>query len=109
LRWPTTNLSGARFRTTTPFRTIMVRCATGHSSLSTTVGDMNEIAARLEWADAGVRAPRRFISPRVLRLAVERAISDERIKARAREFAAWSQSHDPGVTAARLVERLATA
>jgi UDP:flavonoid glycosyltransferase YjiC (YdhE family) len=33
------------------------------------VGDMNENAARLDWAGAGVRLPRRFVSPRPLRLA----------------------------------------
>ena len=35
---------------------------------------MNENAARLDWAGAGVRVPRRFVTPRVLRLAVERAL-----------------------------------
>ena len=40
------------------------------------VGDMNENAARLDWAGAGVRVPRRFVSPRVLRLAVERALEE---------------------------------
>jgi MGT family glycosyltransferase len=97
----------------------VVICHAGHGTLARAlsngcavvatpaVGDMNENAARLEWAGAGVRVPRRFISPRPLRLAVERALGEERIKARAREFAGWTQSHDPGATAARLVERLA--
>jgi MGT family glycosyltransferase len=97
----------------------VVICHAGHGTLvralsngcavvaTPAIGDMNENAARLEWAGAGVRVPRRFTSPRVLRLAVERALGDERIKARACEFAAWSESHDPGITAARLVERLA--
>ena len=40
------------------------------------VGDMNENAARLDWAGAGVRVPRRFVTPRVLRLAVERALGE---------------------------------
>ena len=40
------------------------------------VGDMNENAARLDWAGAGVRVPRRFVTPRVLRLAVERALDE---------------------------------
>ena len=35
---------------------------------------MNENAARLDWAGAGVRVPRRFLGPRTLRLAVERAL-----------------------------------
>ncbi len=50
------------------------------------VGDMNENAARLDWAGAGVRVPRRFVTPRVLRLAVERALDDASIRARAREL-----------------------
>jgi UDP:flavonoid glycosyltransferase YjiC (YdhE family) len=69
-------------------------------------GDMNENAARLDWAGAGVRLPRRFIAPRPLRLAVQRALGDPTIRARARELAAWSATHDPADTAAALVERL---
>ncbi len=46
-------------------------------------GDMNENAARVDWAGAGVRVPRRFISPRPLRLAVERALGEPSIRARA--------------------------
>jgi UDP:flavonoid glycosyltransferase YjiC (YdhE family) len=72
------------------------------------VGDMNENAARLDWAGAGVRLPRRFVNPRTLRLAVERAIGEPSIRARARELASWSDAHDPGEAAAVLVERLAT-
>jgi len=71
------------------------------------IGDMNENAARVDWAGAGVRVPRRFATPRVLRLAVERALADESIRARARELAAWSEAHDAGTEAARLVEALA--
>jgi UDP:flavonoid glycosyltransferase YjiC (YdhE family) len=71
------------------------------------VGDMNENAARLDWAGAGVRVPRRFARPRALRLAVERALGEPSIRARARELAAWSRSHDAGSAAAVLLERLA--
>jgi UDP:flavonoid glycosyltransferase YjiC (YdhE family) len=71
------------------------------------VGDMNENAARLDWFGAGVRLPRRFVSPRPLRLAVERALSEPSIRARAGELAAWATAHDPADTAAALVERLA--
>jgi UDP:flavonoid glycosyltransferase YjiC (YdhE family) len=42
----------------------------------------------------------------VLRLAVERALEEPSIRARARELAAWEQSHDAGEIAARLVEGL---
>src|SRR5438128_4452156 len=48
------------------------------------VGDMNENAARLDWAGAGVRVPRRFSKARVLRLAVDRALGATRIRAPAR-------------------------
>ncbi len=68
---------------------------------------MNENAARLDWAGAGVRVPRRFVSPRVLRLAVERALGEPSIRARARELAGWADGHDSGEVAARLVEGLA--
>jgi UDP:flavonoid glycosyltransferase YjiC (YdhE family) len=103
---------------TMPYCDVVV-CHAGHGTLvralasgcavvaSPAIGDMNENAARLDWAGAGVRVPRRFTSPRVIRLAVERAVGDEPIKARAREFARWSETHDAGATAARLVERLA--
>jgi UDP:flavonoid glycosyltransferase YjiC (YdhE family) len=71
------------------------------------VGDMNENAARLDWAGAGVRLPRRFSTPRTLRLAVERSLVEPSIRARAAELADWSRARDAGATAARLVERLA--
>jgi UDP:flavonoid glycosyltransferase YjiC (YdhE family) len=71
------------------------------------VGDMNENAARLDWSGAGARVPRRFCSPRVLRLAVERALREPSIRARAREIGRWAQAHDSGTTAAALVEQLA--
>jgi len=70
-------------------------------------GDMNENAARLDWAGAGVRVPRRFLTARVLRLAVERALAQPRIRARSRELARWAQSNDPGARAASLLEQLA--
>jgi UDP:flavonoid glycosyltransferase YjiC (YdhE family) len=71
------------------------------------VGDMSENAARLAWSGAGVRVPRRFISPRPLRLAVEKALGEPAIRARARELAGWASAHDAGTAAALLVERLA--
>ena len=72
-------------------------------------GDMNENAARLVWAGAGVRVPRRFISPRPLRHAVELTLGDPSIRACARELAAWASEHDTGACAAIHIERLAEA
>jgi UDP:flavonoid glycosyltransferase YjiC (YdhE family) len=71
------------------------------------IGDMNENASRVSWAGAGVRVPQRFISPRPLRLAVERALDEPSMRGRARELAAWAGSHDAGAAAAALVEELA--
>ena len=70
-------------------------------------GDMSENAARVDWAGAGVRLPRLFVAPRPLRMAVERALGDASIRARARELAAWARGHDSGARAAELIEALA--
>jgi len=98
----------------------VVVCHAGHGTLARAlssgcavvacpaVGDMNENAARLDWAGAGVRVPRRFVSPRPIRLAVERALSEPSIRARAREICEWSADHDAGATAAILIEDLAS-
>ncbi len=98
-------------------RCAVVVCHAGHGTLvralscgcavvaCPAVGDMNENAARLDWAGAGVRLPRRFVSPRTVRLAVERALEEPSIRARAGGFAGWSAAHDPGAAAAELVER----
>jgi UDP:flavonoid glycosyltransferase YjiC (YdhE family) len=97
----------------------IVVCHAGHGTLARAlasgcavvacpaVGDMNENAARLDWAGAGVRLPRRFLSPRSLRLAVERALDEPSIRARASELASWSAGHDAGAAAAELIEGLA--
>jgi UDP:flavonoid glycosyltransferase YjiC (YdhE family) len=69
-------------------------------------GDMNENAARLAWSGAGVRLPRRFISPRPLRHAVMHALSEPSIRARAQAIASWASTYDSGAHAAQLVEGL---
>jgi UDP:flavonoid glycosyltransferase YjiC (YdhE family) len=100
-------------------RSEVVICHAGHGTLARAlshgcavvacpaVGDMNENAARLDWAGAGVRVPRRFVTPRTLRVAVQRVLGEPSIRARAGEFAAWSATHDPGAAASELVEQLA--
>jgi len=70
-------------------------------------GDMNENAARVDWTGAGVRLPGRFCSPRGVRLAVQRALADPTIRARAREIAAWTATHDAPTTAATEIEAFA--
>jgi UDP:flavonoid glycosyltransferase YjiC (YdhE family) len=70
-------------------------------------GDMGENAARVEWAGAGMRLPWRLLTPATLRLAVRRALGEERLRARARELAGWAADNDGPGLAAELVERLA--
>ncbi|MDQ3768872.1 MAG: glycosyl transferase [Actinomycetota bacterium] len=70
-------------------------------------GDMNENAARVDWAGAGVRLPRRLVTPTTVRLAVVRALGEPSITARARELAAWAAKHDGAQRAAELVEAFA--
>src|SRR6185295_12282000 len=53
-------------------------------------GDMNETSARVDWTGAGVRLPRRLARPRPVALAVSRALSEPRLRARSRELAAWA-------------------
>ena len=96
----------------------VVVCHAGHGTLARAlasrcavvacpaVGDMSENAARLDWAGAGVRLPRRFVSARPLRLAVERALATPSIRAHAQQLADWVAANDPAEKAAGLVERL---
>jgi UDP:flavonoid glycosyltransferase YjiC (YdhE family) len=98
----------------------VVVCHAGHGTLARALscgcavvacpiaGDMNENAARLSWSGAGVRLPRRFVSPRPLRHAVLHALSDPSIRARARDLAVWTAAHDPGAHATSLIEDLAS-
>lgn len=69
-------------------------------------GDQNENAARADWAGVGVRIPRRFVGPRSVRLAVERALGEPDIRASARGLADWLAVNDPAGRAAELVETL---
>jgi MGT family glycosyltransferase len=71
------------------------------------VGDMAENAARVDWAGAGVRLPWPLLSARTLRLAVRRALREDRLGARAAQLGAWAALHPGAARAADLVERLA--
>jgi UDP:flavonoid glycosyltransferase YjiC (YdhE family) len=70
-------------------------------------GDMNENAARVAWAGAGVALPRRLITPRGVRLALRRVMADDRYARRARELRDWAERNDGGAAAAAEVEALA--
>ena len=67
-------------------------------------GDMNENAARVDWAGLGTRLPRRFVTPRGVRYAVERALGSSRIRENVAQVAAWCATHDGPARAADLVE-----
>ncbi|WP_231398498.1 glycosyltransferase [Conexibacter woesei] len=98
----------------------LVVCHVGHGTLMRALsngvpvvacpaaGDMNENAARVDWAGVGIRLPRRLIGPRGLNLAIQKALADrDRLAANAAKLSHWSATHDPGATAAQLVEDLA--
>jgi UDP:flavonoid glycosyltransferase YjiC (YdhE family) len=70
-------------------------------------GDMNENAARVEWAGVGVRLPGRLLGARGLALAVGRALARPALREGARGLQAWAQRHDGAVRAADLVEDFA--
>jgi UDP:flavonoid glycosyltransferase YjiC (YdhE family) len=70
-------------------------------------GDMSENATRAQWSGAGLSLPRRFLSPRTLRLMVRRVLEEPSFGARAGELAAWAKRNDGPATAAALVERFA--
>lgn len=97
----------------------LVVCHAGHGTVARALssgcavvcapvaGDMNENAARVDWAGVGVRIPRRLVGPRAVRLAVGRALSEPALRRRAGELAAWVAARDPADRAAELVEGLA--
>jgi UDP:flavonoid glycosyltransferase YjiC (YdhE family) len=70
-------------------------------------GDMNETAARLDWAGVGVRIPRRLCHPRAIALAVQRALAEPHLRTRTRVLAAWAAAHPGPTTAADLIEAFA--
>ena len=70
-------------------------------------GDMNENAARIDWAGVGVRVPRMFCGPGPVRLAVARALAEPGLRERARALARWAAENDGAVRAADLVESFA--
>lgn len=69
-------------------------------------GDMNENAARIDWAGVGVRLPRRMVGARGLALAVGRAQARPKLLDRARELRTWAEVNDGASRAADRVETL---
>ena len=69
-------------------------------------GDMAENAARVRWAGAGVSLPRRFQTPRGVRLAMRRLLADSAYSRRAAELREWAGRHDGAALAADELERV---
>ena len=102
-------------------RCALVVCHGGHGTVARALasgcavvivpaaGDMNETAARVDWAGVGVRLPGRLVGARGLRLAVGRALAQPRLRAGAGGLQAWAARHDGPARAAELVERFAAA
>jgi UDP:flavonoid glycosyltransferase YjiC (YdhE family) len=67
-------------------------------------GDMAENAARVDWAGLGVRLPRRYGTPRGVRLAVERALRRPGVRERVAAVTSWAAEHDGATEAARQLE-----
>jgi UDP:flavonoid glycosyltransferase YjiC (YdhE family) len=95
-----------------------VICHAGHGTLARALasgvpvvacpaeGDMAENAARIRWAGAGVSLPRRLHTPRGVRLALRRLLSNPGYAARARELGEWAAENDGAAAAANAVEAL---
>ncbi|MDE3130721.1 MAG: glycosyl transferase [Acidobacteriota bacterium] len=97
----------------------LVICHAGHGTIARALargvpilavphsGDMAENAARLDWAELGVRLPWRFLSAPTLRLAAERALGRQaQLSAKASELSMWAATHDGPTRAAELIEAL---
>jgi UDP:flavonoid glycosyltransferase YjiC (YdhE family) len=97
----------------------LVICHAGHGTMARSLacgvpvlavphsGDMNENAARVDWAGAGVRLPWRLLSPATLRAAVRHALSSPGLPERASELGRWTAANPAAERAAELVEQLA--
>ena len=70
-------------------------------------GDQAENSARVRWAGAGVSLPRRFVTPRGVRLAVARLLARPGYRRRAAELRDWAAANDGAQRAADAVEELA--
>ena len=71
-------------------------------------GDQGENAARVAWARAGVRLPRRLAGPRGIELATREALDAGVLRANAAAMAQWADGHDTAARACELLERMAS-
>lgn len=71
-------------------------------------GDMGENAARIAWAGVGVSLPRRFTTPRGVRVAVRRLLGNPRYAERAERMRDWAERHDGATVASEALEAFVT-
>jgi UDP:flavonoid glycosyltransferase YjiC (YdhE family) len=69
-------------------------------------GDQAENAARVRWSGAGISLPRRFHTPRGVRLALRELLSEPAYTQRAHQLRDWAAANDGAATAAAAVEEL---
>lgn len=67
-------------------------------------GDQGENAARVAWAGAGARIPRRMAGPGAIALATQKALADSAMAATVDDLASWAAATDPARTACELIE-----
>lgn len=67
-------------------------------------GDMAENAVRVAWAGAGVSLPRRLVTPRGVRLAVRKLLSDGSYAQKARELGEWATRYEGAAVASETLE-----
>jgi UDP:flavonoid glycosyltransferase YjiC (YdhE family) len=94
----------------------VVVCHAGHGTVARSLasgvplvacpaaGDMGENASRIAWAGVGVPLPRRLVTARGVRLAVQRLLADEGYTQRARALRDWSARHDGATVASETLE-----
>ena len=99
----------------------VVVCHAGHGTVARSLasgvplvacpagGDMAENASRIAWAGVGVPLPRRLVSARGVRLAVQRVLADPGYAERARALGEWSRHHADGSVAVEALEEFAGA
>ncbi len=97
----------------------VVVCNGGHGTLARALacgcpvvvapvaGDMNENAARADWAGVGVRLPWRFVAGAPMRAAVRRVLAEPEMAVRASAMRTWIDANNPVARAADAVEQLA--
>src|SRR3954447_20352164 len=94
----------------------VVVCHAGHGTVARSLasgvplvacpaaGDMGENASRIAWAGVGVPLPRRLVTARGVRLAVQRVLAEPEFRVRAETLREWSRQHSNGEVAAQTLE-----